>query len=882
MSIWRLRSHLAARLIVFALCVLTGCNRAYYRRQADREVAHLVAEKSLNNPQWAIPHFNIEIDPRSRYFEPYNPDCPPMPQDDPASHRYMHCVDGKKGWKYWHDNGVRSELENPGWRERLGEYVPMTEEGEIILTLETALRLAYIHSPNYQNELETLYLSALDVTTERFGFDTQIFGGNDTIFNHLGRLRPGGETSRLTTDTDLELRRNFAAAGSLLVGFANSIVWQFAGPDTNSNLSILNLSIVQPLLQAAGRDRALETLTIVERALLANLRSYQRYRQGFYTLVAIGEQGVGGLSRRGGFQGGTGLTGFSGTGAGGFGGVGGATGFGRGGFGGGGGGGGAGAAGGFASGGEGQVGGFIGLLQTLQGIRNTRSNLNSLVRTLGLLEASVEAGVIDLTQVDQFRQQVESERANLLQAENGLQNGLEGYKTGILGLPPHLPIKLDDSLIQPFQLIDARTTELQNTIEDLQDVVGSLTLDTVVEPAADALEAAARLEQEFKEVFQTVERDVHHLSSRITERKLGMTPEEQRLFDRDVQQLSTSLDGLAQRYTDLIPRREAMRNQLAPANVRQIADDLIVWLRDLLTIAQELSLAQARARLESVTVEPIKLDSRDAFHIALANRLDIMNNRASLVDSWRLIQFNADALQAGLEVFFDGDLQTVGDNPVKFRGPAGSARAGIRFDAPFTRLLERNNYRQQLIDYQRDRRQLIQFYDGVRQGLRSLLRTLEQQRVNLEIQRRASVIAIRRVDLTREDLNEPQAPPQPGEAATQLGPTAAQNLITALNDLRNTQDNFLSVYLNYYANRMRLERDLGIMVIDEQGRWVERPIDDVLHEALPQGQDALEEIPVLPPAIPEAWLQDDSFCPPPAGEAVYEASVPGRGGRQPR
>jgi hypothetical protein len=48
------------------------------------------------------------------------------------------------------------------------------------------------------------------------------------------------------------------------------------------------LNLVQPLLRGGGRAVALEQLTIAERALLANLRAFQRYRQGFYTKVAIG------------------------------------------------------------------------------------------------------------------------------------------------------------------------------------------------------------------------------------------------------------------------------------------------------------------------------------------------------------------------------------------------------------------------------------------------------------------------------------------------------------------------------------------------------------------------------------------------------------------
>ncbi len=77
---------------------------------------------------------------------------------------------------------------------------------------------------------------------------------------------------------------------------------------------------MQPLLQFGGRGYILEPLTIVERQLLANLRAFQRYRQGFYTNVVIGDAtNVSGPQRDGGFAGGTGLTGFSGTGTGGFG-----------------------------------------------------------------------------------------------------------------------------------------------------------------------------------------------------------------------------------------------------------------------------------------------------------------------------------------------------------------------------------------------------------------------------------------------------------------------------------------------------------------------------------------------------------------------------------
>jgi hypothetical protein len=261
-------------------------------------------------------------------------------------------------------------------------------------------------------------------------------------------------------------------------------------------------------------------------------------------------------------------------------------------------------------------------------------------------------------------------------------------------------------------------------------------------------------------------------------------------------------------------------------------------------------LVQARARLETVSVETIELDSKDAFGTALANRMDFMNGRAALVDRWRSIQLNADALQSVLNVTVNGDIRTTRNNPVSFRESAGNLRMGLEFDAPFTRLLERNNYRQSLIDYQRSRRNFIGSHDSLHLGLRGLLRQIEQLRMDLEIQRRAVTIAIRRVDMTRAAFYAPVRPPQPGQRPAQFGPTAATNLLTALSALRNTQNNFMGVWLNYYAARMRLERELGTMKLDQDGGWMDHRVSNSsLANASDSGTSS------LPPALPSEWIE---------------------------
>ena len=845
-----LRAHAQwAVVFLIGITISSGCSRQRYRMQADREVQGLVQEKS-NDPRWGLPDFNIEMSSYSRYYDPYNPDKAPMPPDDPSSHVFMHCVDGKKGWPHWHDNGSRRRLENGDWREHLAEYVPVNEEKEVVLTVDSALRLAYMHLPEHQTQLETLYLSALDVSTERFRLQTQFYGGVNGVYAHTidsknkFSILPGVQTD--AGPAVVSASKRFATAGELLVGFANSFVWTFTGSDAYSSVSLLNLSLFQPLLRGAGRDIALEQLTIVERGLLANLRAYQRYRQGLVCRVAIGESGVQGAQRQGGFFGGTGLTGFTGQGSGGLGGVGGATGFGRGGTGAAAGGGGSGS--GFAGGGAGTVGGLVGLLQTLQEIRNTENSLQAQLRTLDVLEANLEAGVIDLTQVDQFRQSVESERANLLQATNAFETALDQYKTGTLGLPPDLPVTLDDTMIRQFQLLDMQTTEVQSSLEDLQDEVGDAGDEPSDERTREVLADARARAASVREVLKDTKQDAATLDERIPKRLEQMeTAEERESFTGEMEILYTTLSGFDQRVEKNEKELDEIERSLGTMANRQAIDRLVVWLRGTTDLVQEMSLVQARSRVESIVLDPVVLDPKEAFRLACTYRLDLMNNRAALVDSWRLIQFNADALQSNLNLFVEGSLVGEYNRTPRNWTRGDTARAGIEFDAPFTRLLERNNYRQALIDYQQDRRQLIQFYDGVHQSLRSLLRQMKQLQVNLEIQRRAVVIAIRRVDLTREDLNEPTPPPAPGEPASQLGPTAATNSLTALSDLRNTQNNFMSVWLNYYANRLRLLRDTGLMQLDENGNWIDVPIGSA--------QAATEEELAPPPPVPDEWIK---------------------------
>jgi hypothetical protein len=87
----------------------------------------------------------------------------------------------------------------------------------------------------------------------------------------------------------------------------------------------------------------------------------------------------------------------------------------------------------------------------------------------------------------------------------------------------------------------------------------------------------------------------------------------------------------------------------------------------------------------------------------------------------------------------------------------------------------------------------------------------------------------------------------PGGTVVQFSPTAAQNLLFALSDLRNAQNNFMSVWLNHHAQRMILMRELGLMELDNDGLWIDRPLSEIEFNE--------EEEVYMPPPVPTEWFR---------------------------
>lgn len=840
----------------------TACHRGYYRRQADTEATKLIGEKA-SDPHWDLPDRTIDIDPRSRMAHPFSSDHPPMPPDDPASQEFMRRVDNKPAYPHWGANGELDEVENPEWLS----FVPVNENGDLVLDIKRAVQVAYLHSPTYQQQRETLYQSALDVSLERFAFDAQLFASYNSFATADGRIRGGGN-SRTTVEATtgnrgVSLRKLGITGSTLVVGFANTMLWQFAGPTTNATNSLMDVSFIQPLLRGGGRERILESLTFAERTLLANVRQMERFRRGFYLSIVTGRNPGQGPNRGGNFLG--------------------------------------------APGGQGAgVGGVLGLLEDRQNISIQEYNVTQLRNALERFRFLQGAQRINALQVTQVETQLYSAQQQLFRATTNYEASLDQFKIN-LGLPPEMTIVIDDPLLEQFELIDNNAIRLQDRmtrlreqislpIGQLNDIIATRALNAEGNPVGDLDEPVAfewgddvaQLLQDLPAVVEQIEsmrqavltgqleavrKDVARLRSGRASRIQNLAklqalnlgygllddPENAVLADdligpgavEDPDQLLAAV----QLVVDSLESRPAQELRLASENIQKllqshdnnaetrtllkegVLEKLPQALADVAGYSLELLLIQVVSRTELVELPEVRLDPEVAIRIAQHFRRDWMNARASLVDAWRLIEFQADQLESVFDLVLEGDVGTVGDNPTNFRTATGRARAGFRFDSPITRLQERNNYRAALIRYQQARRQYYQFRDEIARNLRQILRLIELNKVLFELNRLQIKVNATNVEQSNFEVSRPTAPGARGG-----NPTIGRDLTDAINRLQQAQSAFLSTWVDYEVLRRGLDFDLGTMQLDENSLWVDPgPINSEYVERLIQEDQRLLE-----------------------------------------
>lgn len=173
-----------------------------------------------------------------------------------------------------------------------------SENGARIISLDTALDLAFAHNKDYQLQRERLYLQALSLTADRYRYTPIFSAGATSTYTWDARESFVQDTEalmatatvvtdeRLRTDAALGSRLLLRGGGQIALNLTSNFLRFVTGDLDSSASSALVGSFTQPLLRGAGSDVAAEVLMQAERDLLYQLRDFTRYRQTLAVRVA--------------------------------------------------------------------------------------------------------------------------------------------------------------------------------------------------------------------------------------------------------------------------------------------------------------------------------------------------------------------------------------------------------------------------------------------------------------------------------------------------------------------------------------------------------------------------------------------------------------------
>ncbi len=261
---------------------------------------------------------------------------------------------------------------------------------------------------------------------------------------------------------------------------------------------------------------------------------------------------------------------------------------------------------------------------------------------------------------------------------------------------------------------------------------------------------------------------------------------------------------------------------------------------------------------------PIEEAYAKSAQTALTNRLDLMNGRAQLVDSWRQIAVRANSLLGVLNVGYHISTSTPAGQakPVSFSTDQTTQQVTLNAELPLVRRAERNSYRVGLINFQRRRRSLQSQEDVILNSVRGEIRRLRVVAQQYKIQQQQVDLAYLVVENALENFDQPQATGGGAAAAASL----TQQLITAQQGLVRAQQQLYTLWTNYHTVRMTLYLDLELMPLDARGVWIdeystrERQPSDLNSSgnALPAGERLPPAEPAGKPRVLSPYAQEKS------------------------
>lgn len=155
-----------------------------------------------------------------------------------------------------------------------------TRKETLFLSLKDALILATKNNREYKSAKEDVYLSALSLTYQRYLYGIQRDASGSIKWNSSD----GKE--EISGNLNLSLIKWLAQGAKITFDIGSYITRYLTGTKENAYQNALNLNILQPLFQGAGRLVAQENLVQAERNVVYQIRTFLRYQKSFSVSVA--------------------------------------------------------------------------------------------------------------------------------------------------------------------------------------------------------------------------------------------------------------------------------------------------------------------------------------------------------------------------------------------------------------------------------------------------------------------------------------------------------------------------------------------------------------------------------------------------------------------
>jgi len=263
---------------------------------------------------------------------------------------------------------------------------------------------------------------------------------------------------------------------------------------------------------------------------------------------------------------------------------------------------------------------------------------------------------------------------------------------------------------------------------------------------------------------------------------------------------------------------------LLRANIEEIIDAFLEKAQS--ERSEESGPADGEVVIEPPSAEDagaFEMDETRAIQLAFDNRLDMRVTIGSVYDAQRWVVVAADALGAeltllGSAAYGEGrSIGTADQENADLKLSEGWYSALISLDLPIERTSERNSYRNSLIELERTVRNVQTLEEQIKLSIRSQLRTLLESREALKIQAQSVAVAEKRVRSSTVFL--------------EAGRIEIRDLLDAQDALLQAQNSLTAAIINYRIAELEIQRDMGLLEVDEKGLWREFNPEDIDHDS---------------------------------------------------